>query len=220
MQIPDALSLVELSVKEIVWEKDALIRHVYFPLNGVFSMVSIMADGSAVEVGTVGNEGLVGVPVVLGATRAPLRVFSQVPGVALRMASEDLRDEMNDNQPLRQQLQLYTEALFTMLAQASACGRTHQAHQRMALWLLMCHDRVGADTFPMTQEFLALMLGVRRVTVTQEARKYQESGAIAYQRGMLTVRQRRLLEAAACECYGVIRGEYDRLLGPNPRDAD
>jgi CRP-like cAMP-binding protein len=204
---------VELGLKEIVWERDAPIRYVYFPLNGVVSMVSIMADGSSVEVGTVGNEGIVGVPIVLGATRTPLRAFAQVPGVSLRMTSEDLRDELNENLPLREQLQRYTQALFTMLAQASACHRAHTAHQRMALWLLICHDRVGADTFPMTQEFLAQMVGVRRATITEEASRLQQAGAIAYQRGILTITNRQRLEAAACECYWVIRREYERLLG-------
>ncbi|HEY7064409.1 MAG TPA: Crp/Fnr family transcriptional regulator [Chloroflexota bacterium] len=216
------LEQVALRLKDILWEKDAPITHVYFPLNGVISMISIMDDGAAVEVGTVGNEGLVGVPVVLGATRTPLRAFAQVPGVALRMRSDDLRDELNDNPPLRDLLQRYTQALFVMLAQASACNRAHATSQRMALWLLMCLDRVGADTFPLTQEFLAMMLGVRRATVTQEAGRFQEMGAIAYHRGILTVTDRPLLEAA-CECYGLIRREYERLLGPaGPpwRDAD
>jgi CRP-like cAMP-binding protein len=207
------LTPVQIALKEILWEKDAPIRYVYFPLNGVLSMVSIMGDGTSVEVGTVGNEGLLGVPVFLGATRASLRAFSQVPGVALRMTSEDLRDAVNDNEPLRGRLQLYTQALFTMLAQASACNRAHTAHQRMALWLLLCHDRVGADTFPMTHEFLAQMVGVRRATVTEEAGRLQASGAIDYQRGILTVSDREALEGAACECYRLIRGEYDRLLG-------
>ena len=207
------LELVELGLKEIIWEQDAPIRYVYFPLNGVFSMISIMADGSSVEVGTVGNEGLLGVPVVLGGVRTPLRAFAQVPGVSWRMTSEDLRDELNENIPLRERLQRYSQALFTMLAQASACHRAHSAPQRMALWLLICHDRVGADTFPITHEFLAQMLGVRRATVTEEAGRLHRRGVITYQRGILTVRDRQALEDAACECYRVIHRAYDRLLG-------
>jgi CRP-like cAMP-binding protein len=208
------LERVELGLRETVWEKDKPIPYVYFPLNGVISMIAIMRDGSAAEVGTVGNEGMVGLPVFLGAATANVRAFAQVPGEALRMPSEALREEVSTNGPLRDLLQRYTQALFSMIAQAAACNRIHAAGQRMALWLLMCHDRVGVDTFPMTQEFLAQMMGVRRATVTEEAGRLQATGAIDYRRGLINVVDRDALEAAACECYGVIREEYDTLLGP------
>jgi CRP-like cAMP-binding protein len=206
---------VETRLKELVWEMNAPIRYVYFPLNGIFSLLSILADGSSVEVGTVGNEGVLGVPVVLGATQTPLRAVVQVPGMALRMTSEDLRQEVQANAALREGLQRYTQALLTMFAQAAACNRAHTAYQRLALWLLMCHDRVGTATFPVTHEFMAQMMGVRRATVTQQASRLQQQGAIAYHRGMVTISHRPALEAASCPCYRVIRGEYDRLLGPD-----
>ncbi len=206
------LEPVELTIKELLWEKDEPIRHVYFPLNGVVSMVTVMTDGSSVEVGTVGNEGMAGIPVFLGATRAPLRAFSQIPGVALRMSADDLREELNENGALRELLHRYTQALFSMLAQTAACRSTHTASQRLALWLLMVHDRVAVDRFPMTQEFMAMMLGVRRATVTEEAGRLQKARIIDYQRGILTILDRPALQARSCECYAVIRGEYDRLL--------
>lgn len=208
------LERVEIALKEIIWEEEGPIPYVYFPLNGVISMVVIMHDAASAEVGTVGNEGMAGLPVFLGATRTNLRAFSQVPGLALRMAAEDLRAEVAENAPLRELLYRYTQALFTLMAQAAACNRIHTAGQRMALWIALCHDRVGADTFPLTQEFLAQMVGVQRTTVTEEAARLQRAGAIAYSRGILTVTNRVALEAAACECLRVIRGEYDRLLGP------
>jgi CRP-like cAMP-binding protein len=158
---------------------------------------------------------MAGLPVFLGATRTNLRAFSQVPGLALRMAADDLRREVADNDPLRDLLHRYTQALFSLLAQASACSRIHSAGQRMALWVALCHDRVGADTFPMTQEFLAQMVGVQRTTITEEAVRLQGMGAIRYARGVLTVTDRRALDAAACECLAVIRREYELLLGPS-----
>lgn len=208
------LTLVELGLREILWEKDGPIPYVYFPLNGVVSMIAIMHDGSSVEVGTVGNEGMAGLPVFLGAARANIRAFSQVPGQALRMSSDDLRAEVAENVPLRELLQLYAQALFGMIAQASACHRVHSASQRLALWIAMCRDRVGLDTFPLTQEFLAQMVGVQRTTVSDEASRLQRNGTIRYSRGVLTVVDRGALEAAACECLHVIREEYEQLLGP------
>jgi CRP-like cAMP-binding protein len=210
------LEWVELALREILWDKDGPIPFVFFPLNGVISMIAMMHDGSSVEVGTVGNEGLAGLPVFLGAARANIRAFAQVPGQALRMAADDLRAEVAENVPLRELLQLYAQALFSMMAQASACNRIHSAGQRLALWIAMCHDRVGADTFPLTQEFLAQMVGVQRTTVSEEASRLQRTGAIVYSRGIVTITDPATLEAAACECLGVIRDEYDRLLGPSP----
>jgi CRP-like cAMP-binding protein len=204
-----------LGIREILWEKDGPIRFVFFPLNGVVSMIAIMHDGASVEVGTVGNEGMAGLPVFLGAARANIRAFSQVPGQALRMASHDLRAEVAENVPLRELLQLYAQALFSMVAQASACHRIHNAGQRLALWMAMCHDRVGADTFPLTQEFLAQMVGVQRTTISEEASRLQRMGVIDYSRGIVTITDRAALEAAACECLGVIRYEYEQLLGPD-----
>jgi CRP-like cAMP-binding protein len=208
------LEPVELELKEILWEEEGPILHVYFPVNGVISMVVTMRDGSSVEVGTVGNEGMAGLPVFLGAARTNLRAFAQVPGVALRMAADDLRAEVAENAPLRDLLHRYTQALFSLTAQAAACNRIHTAGQRLALWLALCRDRVGVDTFPLTQEFMAQMVGVQRTTVTEEAARLQRADAIRYSRGVLTVTDRRALDAAACECLGVIRREYDRLLGP------
>src|SRR4051812_17952275 len=129
------------------------------------------------------------------------------------MASEDLRLELDENFALRQRLQLYTEALLTMLSQNSACSRIHRSEQRLALWLLLCHDRVGVPRFPMTQEFMAQMVGVRRATVTEAAQSLSSAGTISYQRGLVDVTDRDALERACCECYRIIRNEYDRLLG-------
>lgn len=208
------LTRVEIALKEILWEEDGPIPYVYFPLSGVISMIVIMHDGASAEVGTVGNEGMAGLPVFLGAIRTNLRAFSQVPGLALRMPADDLRAEVAENTPLRELLYRYTQALFSFTAQAAACNRIHTADQRLALWIALCHDRVGTDTFPLTQEFMADMVGVQRTTITKGAARLQRDGAIAYSYGIVTVTNREALEAAACECLRVIRGEFDRLLGP------
>jgi CRP-like cAMP-binding protein len=207
------LERVSLGIKEVIYEPDGPIPHVDFPLDSVYSLVIVMADGRAVEVGTVGNEGMVGLPLFLGSDRSPYQAFTQVPGDSLRMRAEDFREEMGRQGQLAGLLRRYNQALMNQMAYSVACNRLHSVEERMCRWLLMSHDRVGADRFPMTQEFLAQMLGVRRPSVTVVAGVLQKAGLIAYARGWVVILDRAGLEAASCECYRVVRDEFERLLG-------
>jgi CRP-like cAMP-binding protein len=207
------LEEVSLNLKDVFYEADAPITHIYFPLNGVMSLVIAMKDGLSVEVGTIGKEGMVGTPVFLGAEKSPTRAFSQVPGDALRMKAEAFKNEISNGGPLQDLIRRYTQAMVNQISQSVACNHLHSVEERMCRWLLMSHDRVGADQFLLTQEFLAQMLGVRRPSVSVVAGILQKAGMIEYHRGRMTILNRSALEAASCECYEVVRKEFDRLLG-------
>ena len=203
---------VKLSLKDVLYTPDDPIPYVYFPYSGVISMLTIMADGSAVEIATVGNEGMVGIPVFLGAGAMPGQAFSQVPGEGMRMKSFLFREHIESGGQLHGLMHRYTQGLLNQIAQSAACNRLHSIEERCSRWLLMTHDRVGADRFPLTQEFLAQMLGVRRATVNMAARMLQQAGLIRYSRGTITILDRAGLEETSCECYMVIKTEFDRLL--------
>jgi CRP-like cAMP-binding protein len=204
---------VPLPLKEILYEANGPIPHVFFPLNGVVSLVILMESGFTLEVGTIGNEGMVGTPVFLGSESSPTRAISQVPGEALRLETKVFQKEMRRRGPLYGLVQRYTQAMINQISQSTVCNRRHSVEKRMCRWLLMSHDRVGADEFPLTQEFLAQMLGVRRPTVSAVAGILQKAGLLTYHRGRLTILDRKGLEAVSCECYRVVRDELDRLLG-------
>lgn len=206
------LELVELELKEVLIDPNREIGDVYFVEDGLVSILGVMSDGSAVETATVGHEGMVGLPVFLGAASMAAQAFAQVPGRAYRLSASALREEIGRGGALAALLGRYTQALFTLVAQSSACNRLHPVEQRCARWLLMTHDRVGRDTFELTHLFLSQMLGVRRATVTEAAGELQRRGLIDYTRGRITVVDRPGLERAACECYGVISAEFARLL--------
>jgi CRP-like cAMP-binding protein len=208
-----ALEPTELTWRQAFYEADAPIRFVHFLLTGVASLVTTMEDGAVVEVATVGNEGLVGLPVFLGTDISPLTAFVQVPGAAVRMRPEALEEEVRNGGALSEILRRYTQAFLVQLARSSACNRRHSIEERCARGLLMTHDRVGADEFPLTQEFLSQMLGVRRSAVSVAAGRLQKAGLISYRWGRITVLDRGGLENTACECYRIIRNEYERLLG-------
>jgi CRP-like cAMP-binding protein len=201
-----------LELRQVLFDYDQPIEHVYFPENFVGSVISIMADGTAVETATVGREGMVGLPLFLGADRTQAQAFCQVPGEALRMEAGAFREAVGRGGQLAAMLNRYTQALFTFLAQTSACNRLHKIRERCARWLLLTHDRVGRDRFPLTQQFLSQMLGVRRATVTEAAGSLQSAGLIDYSYGQITVTDRLGLEEAACECYAIIQREFVRLL--------
>ena len=207
------LEKVSLPLKEILYEANGPIPHVFFPLNGVVSLVILMEGGFTLEVGTIGNEGMVGTPVFLGSESSPTRAISQVPGEALRMEAKVFQEAMRRAGPLYGLVQRYTQAMINQISQSTVCNRRHSVQKRMCRWLLMSHDRVGSDEFQLTQEFLAQMLGVRRPTVTAVAGILQKAGLISYHRGRITVLDRKGLEAASCECYAAIAKELDRLLG-------
>lgn len=201
---------VPLEFKEVLYEQGERIDAVYFVEEGVVSLVIVMREGE-VETGTIGNEGMVGVEAFLGTDKAHQRAICQIPGAALRMSLSELRRQPTDG-PLYQQLVRFSDAVMAMLGQNAACNRAHTLEQRMSRWLLMTLDRVGRDEFPLTQEFLAQMLGVRRPTVSLTGAALQRAGLIRYSRGRITVVDRRGLEATACECYDRIRQEFNRAF--------
>lgn len=212
-RLGDVSEDVELHIRDTMYESNKLIDHVYFPYVGVVSIVTRMDDGTTIEVATIGREGFVGLPVFLGAGSTPGEAFCQVPGSACRVPAQVFRDEIERGGNLLRMVQRYTQAFFTQMAQSVGCNRAHPINERAARWLLMTHDRMAADEFELTQEFLAQMLGVRRAGVNAAAGMLQSAGFISYRRGHVTILDRAGLESASCECYAIIRDEFDRLLG-------
>ena len=204
---------VELEYKQPLYQAGVTIEFAWFIESGVGSLVNTMANGDAAEVGTIGNEGMVGLPLILGDTRAPTEVYVQVPGAGLRMTAASFSRELAHSETMRKVMLHYTHAFFNQVAQSAACNQLHSLRQRCCRWLLMTHDRMQADEFLLTQEFLAMMLGVQRTGVTAAAGALQRSGIITYKRGNVTVIDRAGLERQSCECYGISRMEFDRLLG-------
>ncbi len=203
---------VSLRLREILYEPSGPIPYVYFPLEGVVSLVLMMEGGFALEVGIIGNEGIVGTPVFLGFQSSLTRAISQVPGDALRMETTNFQEEMLRRGAMYGLVQRSTQAMINQISQSTVCNHRHSVKKRLCRWLLMSHDRVGTDEFPLTHEFLAQMLGVRRPTVTAAAGSLQTAGLIRYRRGRVTVLDRKGMEAAGCECYRVVAEELDRLL--------
>lgn len=189
------------------------IEFVYFIETGVGSLVNTMADGKSSEVGTIGNEGAVGLPLVLGDDRGPTSVYVQVPGAGLRMTATLFGQELARSASMRTVMIRYAHAFFNQVAQSAACNHSHSLQQRCSRWLLMTHDRMNADEFLLTQKFLGMMLGVQRTGVTAAAAALQRSGLIRYRRGNVTIIDRAGLLQCSCECYGVSKMEFDRLLG-------
>ncbi|MEH2405674.1 MAG: Crp/Fnr family transcriptional regulator [Nostoc sp.] len=203
---------VSLEFRQELYLRNQPIEHVYFVNYGVASMLTVMTDGSAIEVATVGNEGMVGLPVFLGADRIPGECFMQVPGSGVRMEVDAFKTHVTADSQLYNLLQRYTQALFNQIAQSAACNRLHSIEQRMCRWLLMTLDRVETDTFSLTQEFLGIMLGVNRSTVSLNASILQRAGLIDYTRGQITILDRSGLEDITCECYQVVNAEFKRLF--------
>jgi CRP-like cAMP-binding protein len=210
-QILPSLESVPLVDGMPIYEPNEPISHVYFPISGIVSMTSDMREGT-VEVGTVGREGMTGLPLVLRADTMPTRAFVQVPGHSYRMRDEDLHLAMNESPRFERLLLRYALALFDQSAQHAACNRLHALEARCARWLLMTHDRVDGDVLALKQQFLAEMLGVHRPAVTLAAGALQRAGVIRYTRGKVTVLDRPALERASCECYGIIMRRTEQLL--------
>jgi CRP-like cAMP-binding protein len=171
-----------------------------------------MANGQAAEVGTIGNEGIVGLPLLLGDNMAPTGVYVQVPGAGLRLTTRVFSKELSHSASMRTVMHRYAHAFFNQVAQSAACNRFHPIQQRACRWLLMTHDRMQSDEFLLTQEFLAMMLGVQRTGVTAAAAGLQRAGLISYVRGNVTILDRRGLERRSCECYGISKAAFDRFL--------
>jgi CRP-like cAMP-binding protein len=207
------LKLVPLEFKHVLYEARSAIDNAYFPNRGVVSALTVMEDGRAIEVTTVGDEGMVGLPLLVGAKTTANRVIVQVSGEALRMGADLLRKEVSRDSPLRRLLVLYHSAFQVQVSQAVACNGLHSVHQRCCRWLLMTQDRAHSDVFPMTHEFLAEMLGVRRSTVSEVLEPFQAEGLIRYSRGKCTVLDREGLKAGSCECYRRINEEFEHWFG-------
>lgn len=207
------LHRIPLEYRQSLYRANQPIEFVYFIETGVGSLVNTMANGQAAEVGTIGNEGVVGLPLLLGDDRAPTSVYVQVPGVGLAMKASLFEKELMRSATTRLLMLRYAHAFFNQVAQSAACNRFHRLQQRCCRWLLMTHDRMQADEFLLTQEFLAMMLGVQRTGVTAAAGALQRAGLIRYRHGNVTILDRRGLQKGSCECYGVSKAEFDRLLG-------
>jgi len=214
------LEAVILAYRQPLGEANEPMRSVYFPVTGVVSLVNMMANGSAAEVGTIGNEGIVGLPVLFGDTTAPTGVYIQVPGAGLKMPARIFGEQINLSKTLRTAFLHYAAAFFNQVAQSAACVTFHPLEQRCCRWLMMTRDRMPTDEFMLTQEFLAMMLGVQRSSVNTAMGSLQKKGLVKYSRGHVTILDRKRLQAEACECYEVTKREFDRLLGTPAGEAE
>jgi CRP-like cAMP-binding protein len=206
------LERLPLDYRQSLYRANRKIEFVYFIESGVGSLVNTMANGQAAEVGTIGNEGVVGLPLVLGDERAPTSVYVQVPGEGLRMTAALFKKELARSPSMQAVMLRYVHALFNQVAQSAACNHFHSLEQRCCRWLLMTQDRMHSDEFLLTQEFLAMMLGVQRTGVSLAAGALQRAGLITYKRGNVTILDNPGLKKLSCECYGVSKREFDRLL--------
>ena len=209
------LELIPMALGDVLYESGSQQGHVYFPTNCIVSLLYVMEDGSSAEIAVVGNEGIIGVSLFMGGETTPSRAVVQSAGYAYRLKGQFLKREFTRSVELQHLLLRYTQALLTQMAQTAVCNRHHSVDQQLCRWLLLSLDRLASNELTMTQELIANMLGVRREGVTEAAGKLQEVGLIHYSRGRITVVNRPGLEAKACECYRVVKREFDRLLPDN-----
>lgn len=210
-RIYDSAEVLDAETRQQVYEPGQPVTAVYFPLSSVYSLVAVADGRIVVEVATVGHEGMVGLPLFLGANSSPHAAFCQIPGQSARLTADDLRDVLNGDGVLHRVLNRLTQATMVQVAQNVVCNSSHDLEQRAARWLLTTRDRVDGDTFPLTQDFMAQMLGARRPTVSQIAARLQERGLIRYARGVMTILDRADLKASACQCYDIVRQEFDAM---------
>ena len=206
------LEFVELKLGQVLYESGNTLEHVYFPVTAIVSLLYVMQNGASAEIAVVGNEGLVGISLFMGGESTPSRAVVQSAGLGFRLAAQLVKDEFNRAGPVMHVLLRYTQALITQMAQTAVCNRHHSLDQQLCRWLLLSLDRLKGNELVMTQELIANMLGVRREGVTEGAIRLQDAGLISYARGRITVLNRKGLEARTCECYAVVKKEYDRLL--------
>ncbi|MCG6657613.1 Crp/Fnr family transcriptional regulator [Halomonas campisalis] len=206
------LERVELTLGDSLAESGKVMNHVYFPTDCIVSLLCVMEDGDSTEIAVVGPEGIVGISLFMGGETTPSRAVVQSAGSAYRLKGQLLKDEFDRASTLQHLLLRYTQALITQMAQTAVCNRHHSLDQQLCRWLLLSLDRLPTNELVMTQELIANMLGVRREGVTESAGKLQKAGLIAYHRGHISILNRPGLEARVCECYGVVKKEYDRLL--------
>ena len=206
------MELQQMLLGHVLYEPGTAMRHVYFPTTSIVSMLYVMEDGSSAEIAIVGHEGIVGISLFMGGETTSSRAVVQSAGQAYRVPGQYLKEEFFRAGPLQRLLLRYTQALITQMGQTAVCNRHHSVEQQLCRWLLMSLDRLPSNELQMTQELIANMLGVRREGVTESAGKLQKLGLIQYNRGHITVVDRPALEAHACECYAVVKKEFDRLL--------
>jgi CRP-like cAMP-binding protein len=206
------LERVQMPLGLVLYEPGIALHHAYFPITSIVSLLYVMENGASAEIAVVGNEGVVGVSLFMGGESTPSRAVVQSAGIGCRLKSQVMMEEFNKAGPVLHLLLRYTQALITQMAQTAVCNRHHSLDQQLCRWLLLSLDRLQGDELVMTQELIANMLGVRREGVTEGALKLQKAGLIRYARGHITVLDRVGLEARTCECYAVVKREYDRLL--------
>lgn len=207
-----SLERVSMPLGEVLYEPGIALNYVYFPITSIVSLLYVMESGASAEIAMVGNEGIVGVSLFMGGESTPSRAVVQSAGVGCRLKSQLMKEEFNKSGPVLHLLLRYTQALITQMAQTAVCNRHHSLDQQLCRWLLLSLDRLEGDELVMTQELIANMLGVRREGVTEVAVKLQKAGLIQYARGHISVLDRAGLEKRTCECYAVVKREYDRLL--------
>jgi CRP-like cAMP-binding protein len=211
-RIAPQLELVDLPLGKVLYESGSQIDHVHFPINAIVSLLYVMENGASAEIAVAGNEGLVGIALFMGGETTPSRAVVQSAGQGYRLSGTHIKNEFNRGGPVLHLLLRYTQALITQMSQTAVCNRHHSLDQQLCRWLLLSMDRLSGNELVMTQELIANMLGVRREGVTEAALKLQKEGLIKYARGRITVLDRPALEHRVCECYGVVKKEYDRLL--------
>ena len=211
-RIASHLELIPLNLGDVLYESGSRLRHVYFPTTSIISLLYVMEDGASAEIAIVGNEGILGISLFMGGDTTPSRAVVQSAGHGFRLKADLLKAEFGRFGPTMHLLLRYTQALITQMAQTAVCNRHHSVDQQLCRWLLLSLDRLGSNELSMTQELIANMLGVRREGVTEAAGKLQAAGLIRYGRGRITVLDRAGLEARCCECYQVVKTEFDRLL--------
>ena len=206
------LERVEMPLGQVLYESGATLTHVYFPTTAIVSLLYVMENGSSAEIAVVGNEGLVGISLFMGGESTPSRAVVQSSGQGLRLQAQLMKDEFNRAGPVLHLMLRFTQALITQMSQTAVCNRHHSLDQQLCRWLLLSLDRLPTSELVMTQELIANMLGVRREGVTEAALKLQGAGLISYSRGHIMVLDRPGLEKRTCECYAVVKREYERLL--------
>jgi CRP-like cAMP-binding protein len=216
--LPD-LQCVRFGLGATVYESGGSLDYMYFPTSCIVSLVCTLENGMTAEVGLVGNEGAVGLALCMGGETVPHHAVVQLAGSAIRLRARVLQEEFKRGGTLQHRLLLYMQALMTQISQTAVCNRLHSVEQRLCRWLLLCQDRVNSNELLMTQEFIAGMLGGRRQSVTLAASRLQSAGLIRYSRGHIRILDRKGLEAATCECFRVVKAEFDRLLAVKSRKA-
>jgi CRP-like cAMP-binding protein len=211
-RVASHLELIPMKLGDVLYESGATLRYVYFPTTSIISLLYVMEDGASAEIAIVGNEGVLGISLFMGGDTTPSRAVVQSAGFAFRLKAQLLKDEFARFGPTMRLLLRYTQALITQMSQTAVCNRHHSVDQQLCRWLLLSLDRLRSNELSMTQELIANMLGVRREGVTEAAGKLQKAGLIRYQRGRITVLDRPGVEARSCECYQVVKAEFDRLL--------